>query len=379
MGYDLSTRGRAWIAVIHIQNMLNMGLNEEKYKDPAYLAEFLSCIWEGSGKGRTSAVAVCMSAEGCYHAHMALYGNTTTLGNVAKILYDSHVEPQLGGKAQLQNYLLKEGKYAEKGETILYIKDIEKVQDVSGKRNDLDAIEEMLMKGLTPQQILDTSFHYYKYEKMILNAYSDMRIREAPVKQEVYVEYHVGESGTGKTYCYNQLCDSYGIENIYILTDYDNNASGGLDSYMKLGAPSILFLDEYKGFGISYGKLLTMLTGYTHMQTHSRYTNTYNLWNQVYITSVYPPEAIYQNMVSQEFQNIDSYTQLLRRINKIVYHYIDKGEYKTYAIDAKHYTTYEALRQEVNAHNLSDKGFIPISEAEQLQIPFLNNGSNNNI
>lgn len=379
MGFDTKTRGRAWIAVVHIKNMLNMGLTEEQYKNPEYLSDFLAYLWNESGKGRTSAVAVCMSADGCYHAHMALYGNTTTLGNVAKVLYGSHIEPQLGGKAQLQAYLTKQGKYAEKGEKILYLKDIEKVQDSPGKRNDLEVIEELLVKGYTPQQILDSNFQFYRYEKMILHAYTDQRIRDSPIKQDVYVEYHCGDSGTGKTYIYNQLCERVGADNIYVLTDYDNNASGGLDSYMKMGAPSVLFMDEYKGFGISYGKLLTMLNGYTRMQTHSRYSNSYNLWKEVYITSVYPPEAIYQNMVCSEYQDIDSYTQLIRRINRIVYHYIEDGEYKTYSIDAVAYTNYEDLRRQATALSQSTDGFTKLSDEEQSQIPFLNDNSDINI
>lgn len=370
MGFSTNTRGRAWTATVHIQNMENMELTEDNYKNPEFLAEYLSYIWNGSGKGRTCAIAICISADGCYHAHMALYGNTTTLRNVAKILHGSHVEPQLGGKAELKNYMLKQGKYEEKGETILYVKDIDKIQDISGKRNDLDCIEEMLLQGFTPQQILDTNFRFYRYQNMILQAYTDQRIKESPAKQDVYVEIHIGESGSGKTFYYNHLCEKYGIDNIYILTDYDNNASGGLDTYMKSGAPPVLFMDEFKGFGFSYGKLLTMLNGYTRMQTHSRYTNSYNLWNEVYITSVYPPEALYQNMVSREYQDIDSYTQFIRRIKKIVYHYIENGEYKTYSIDSKDYTTYEDLRNQVANLNQSNKDFVELSEAEQLEIPF---------
>lgn len=370
MGYDLKTRGRAWIAVIHIENMKRMGLSEAEYMNPEYLADYITYLWNESGKGRSSAVAICLSEAGCYHAHMALYGNTTTLKNVSKILFNSHIEPQLGGKAQLQAYLMKQGKYAEKNEKILYLKDIEKVQDVPGKRNDLDAIEELLIKGFTPQQILDSHFHFYKYEKMIMHAYIDQRIKEAPLTQKVYVEYHCGESGTGKTYFYNQLCERAGANNIYILTDYDNNASGGLDSYMKMGAPAILFMDEFKGFGISYGKLLTMLNGYTRMQTHSRYSNSYNLWNEVYITSVYPPEGIYANMVNIEDRDIDSYAQLLRRITQIVYHYIEDGEYKTYSITGTEYTGYNDLLKKVLALKQPADGFIKISDAEQLQIPF---------
>ena len=342
--FSTNTRSRAWMVTVQIKNMQAIGLSEEEYRDPEYLADVLTTLWNGSGKDRTCAVAVCESADGCYHAHMALYGNTTTLKKVSDILFQSHVEPQLGGKKDLTSYLLKQEKYADKDEEILCVKNIEAIQDVKGKRSDFEIIEEMLIKGFTPQQILDTKFSFYKYERMILHAYIDQKIRDSPIKQDIYCEYHVGESGAGKTYYYNQLCEKHGADNIYILTDYDNNASGGLDTYMKIGAPPILFMDEFKGFGITYEKLLIMLNGYTRMQTHSRYANTYNLWKTVIITSVYPPEIIYCNMVREEYRDIDSFAQLMRRITKVVYHYKENDEYKTHTIDSRDYIDYEDLR-----------------------------------
>ena len=365
--FSRDTRGRAFVATVQIKNMESMGLSEEEYKNPEYLAGFLTSLWEDSGKGRSCAVAVCMSADGLYHAHMALYGNTTTLKKVSNTLFHSHVEPQLGGKKELSAYLLKQGKYEEKGEQVLYVGGVDNIQDTHGKRSDLEEIEEMLLKGMTPQEILDKNFRYYKYEKMILHAYIDQKIQGTPVKQDIYCEYHVGESGSGKTYTYNRLCEKHGADSIYLLTDYDNNASGGLDSYMKSGAPPILFMDEFKGFGITYGKLLTMLNGYTRMQTHSRYANTFNLWNKVFMTSVYPPEAVYQTMVAHEYQDVDSYAQLLRRINKIVFHYIENGQYKTYGIDGREYKGYEDLRKRATG------GFVKYPNAELPNLPFKEN------
>ncbi|WP_330554305.1 hypothetical protein [Roseburia sp. 499] len=367
--FSPTTKARAWIAVVHIGNMESIGLSLEEYRNPEYLAQVLSALWNESGKGRSCAVAVCESADGCYHAHMALYGNSTTLKNVSDILYQSHIEPQLGGKKELTSYILKQGKHAEKGEKILYVKDIEAIQDVRGKRSDLEVIEEMLIKGFTPQQILESNFMFYKYETKILHAYIDQKLKDAPVKRDIYCEYHVGESGTGKTYFYEQLCKEHGVDNIYVITDYDNNASAGLDDYMKVGAPPILFMDEFKGFGISYGKLLVMLNGYTRMQTHSRYSNTYNLWETVYITSVYPPEVIYQIMVPESLRDIDSYTQLIRRISKIVYHYKENDEYKTYTIDSKDYIDYEDLKTRAHKDSTQDN-FYKLSETEQLVLPF---------
>lgn len=370
--FSTKLKGRAWIAVVHIKNMESLGLSEKEYKNPEQLAMVLSSLWTQSGKNRTCAVAVCESKDGCYHAHMALYGNTTTLKNVSSILAQSHIEPQLGGKKELTAYLLKQGKYAEKEEKILYIKDIESIQDTQGKRNDIETIEEMLIKGYTPQEILDSNLSFYRFEKIILGAYNAMRIKEAPLKQDVYCEYHLGESGSGKTFFYNSLCEEHGADNIYLLTDYDNNASGGLDNYMKSGAPPVLFMDEFKGHGISYQKLLTMLNGYTRMQTHSRYNNTYNLWEKVIITSVYPPEVLYQNMVALDQQTVDSYLQLKRRINKIVFHYKEDNEYKTYSIDCNDYTNYADLKNLAFHKDCFEK--ITITEMEEL--PFKSSHNN---
>lgn len=367
--FSPSSKSRAFIAVVHTKNMEAMGLSEEQYKNPEYLAEFLTGLWNQSGKGRTSAVAVCESKDGCYHAHMALYGNTTTLKNVARILFQSHTEPQLGGKKELTAYLLKEGKYAEKDEKILYVKDIDIIQDNQGNRSDLDVIEEMLLKGSTPKEILDMGFRFYRYEKMIMHAYIDQLIKDSPIRKELYCEYHVGESRSGKTFYYNQLCEKYGADEIYVMTDFENNASGGLDDYLKQGAPPILFIDEFKGEGISYGKLLTMLNEYTRMQTHSRYANTYNLWTQCYITSIYPPEELYDIMVPEPKQKYDSYMQLMRRINKIVYHYKVSGEYKTFSIDSKDYTGYEDLVAKAT-RKPDASGFCELSETEQIDLPF---------
>lgn len=369
MGFSPQTKGRAFIAVVHIANFIKMGLAEEQLRNPEYLGNYLCALWENSGKGRSCAVAVCESKDGCYHAHMALYGNTTTLKHVSDQFCNAHVEIQRGNKRQLTSYMMKVG-YAEKGEKILYLKNMDAIQDVQGKRSDLEVIEEMLVKGMTPQEILDTNFRFYRYEKMILRAYTDQKIKDAPVKQEVFVEYHVGNSGTGKTYVYKQLCDKYGAENIYVLTDYDNGASGGLDSYMKIGAPDILFMDEFKGVGITYGKLLTMLNGYSRMQIHARYENAFSLWTKVFITSVYPVEKIYEIMVDEDKRNDDSYEQLIRRINKIVYHYIENGEYKTYEIYAREYIDYEDLRNRAAGIKRDQDGFSEITNAEQMEIPF---------
>ena len=318
----------------------------EQYENPQFLAEYLTNLWEESGKDRTCAVAVCISEKGLYHAHMALYtDNSTTLANVSRILFDSHIEPQLGGKAELTGYIEKTGKYAEKGEQVLFTKGLEAIQDRQGQRNDLAEIEALLQDGLKPEEIFAHSFRYRKYEKMIKADYLARRIKETPLKKDMWNEYHVGESGTGKTYTYIQLCEEHSADEVYLCNDYSNAGSsgGGFDFYTNSPA-KIIVLDEFRG-GMPFNQLLSMLDVYSRNQQHCRFQNTYCLWTSVIICSIYPPEKVYAFMVDDTEQDTDSIRQLLRRLNVIVYHYIENGEYKTFSIPADEYISYEDLKQ----------------------------------
>ena len=294
---------------IQEKNMIKAGLSKEQYTNPEMVADVFIKLWENSGKGRCSAVAVCISAQGLYHMHMACYGNTTTLKKVSDVLFQSHVEP-VKGKSQLLQYLTKEGKYAEKGEKVLYTKNLEVIEDNQGKRSDLDVIEEMLNNGATPEEIFETSFRYRKYEKMIKADYLARRIKETPLVKDMWNEYHWGRSGSGKTYTYIKLCEKYPDE-VYLCNDYANSgASGGGFDFYSSNPAKIVILDEFRG-NIPYAQLLSLLDVYSRNQQHCRYQNVYNLWTSVVICSIYPPEKVYSFMVDDTQKSIDSIQQLL--------------------------------------------------------------------
>lgn len=343
MGFSPTTRGRAWMGTIHIENMKKAGLKKEQYEDPEFLADFFINLWEKSGKGRTAGIAVCESKTGVYHAHIACYGNTTTLKKVADILYESHIEPQLAGKERLTAYLKKKGEFEEKGETVLFLKNLDAIQDRPGKRNDLEEIEELLNKGYTPNQIFEESFRYRKYEKMIKSHYLEKRIKETPLIKNMWGEYHYGSTGTGKTYTYYKLCKLFTPEEVYLCNDYSNASSsgGGFDFYAN-NPGRVILLDELRG-NIPYAQLLSIMDVYSRSQQHCRFQNTYNLWEYVIICSIYPPEEVYKLMVDETKRSIDSFRQFLRRLNVIVYHYKKNGEYKTFEMPACEYTNAEDM------------------------------------
>lgn len=299
-------------------------------------------MWQSSSPTRTGCVTVCKSADGLYHLHAALYGEKTTLASVARLMFDAHVEPCKGGKDNLMKYILKEEQYAETGEAVLHEIGRENIKVHKGKRTDLEEIEELIQQGLTPREIMGMKLSYCRYEKEIKNAYLIKRVREAPLRKNMYVEWHCGESGTGKSYCYDILCKTYDSDDIYF-AGYSTN--GWLDRYMESGAPPILFMDELKPSG-SWQELLNVLDVYSKRTIHCRYGDAYPLWEMVHITSIYPPEEIYQQMVKVENRKNDSLKQLLRRLTVITYHFIHNGLYMKYSVPASSYTNYEDLKHQ---------------------------------
>ncbi|MBO5459315.1 MAG: hypothetical protein J5981_03595, partial [Lachnospira sp.] len=143
---------------------------------------------------------------------------------------------------------------------------------------------------------------------------------------------------------------------------YTNSGSGGLDYYQ---GEKILFMDEFKG-GLKYSQYLVMTDQYP-AQIHCRYCNTYALWNEVHITSVYPPEKVYELMVENANRLTDTAKQLIRRLKSVIYHYQENGEYKTFELPGSEYINYDDLKKRALK---SKDNFSPVTQAEQMELPF---------
>lgn len=139
-----------------------------------------------------------------------------------------HIEPTKGSKEQAEDYINKRGKWEEKGEKIVATARYGEIKGAQGQRRDFDAIDDLLLQGMNPSQIMEQSFAFRRFDKMIRQAYFDKRMRETPAKRDVSVYWHCGEAGSGKTYEYVKLCQKYGEESVYLLNDYDK---GGFDNY----------------------------------------------------------------------------------------------------------------------------------------------------
>lgn len=331
-----------------------------KEEDFGEMSEQDICQWfcENWVQGKETRQAICcycISANGYKHVHTVFSADTYFRWSAVKkaIPINGDIQATRGSKEQALAYIRKEGEYEEKGETVVCEYSIGEVKSNQGKRNDLDKIGAYINEGLTPNEIMQLDISYRKHDKIIRDAYFAKRSAETPFLRDIVVEWHVGESGTGKTYYAQMLVDTEGEDNVYLVSDYEN---GGLDRYN--GEP-ILFLDEFRG-QIRYSTLLSMLQGYKQ-QFHARYTNIIGLWKRVIITSVLPPEQVYKNMVSEN-RDVDTIKQLYRRIAKIVYHYVENGEYKTFEQTMLEYKDYDTMKSKIG------KDFVEVSKEQEQYI-----------
>lgn len=344
---------------------------------PTYLSELSEqeiCdtvlnMWVNSKPGRIGAVTYCVSGRGLHHLHMVLEVQNSDsdrfrFSTIHKIYGQKfHIEPTRGNKTEAEDYINKVGKYAEKGEIVLAKAVYGEIQGNKGNRSDLAAVEDMLAQGLTPNEIMDKSITLRRYEKMIRDAYYRKRDLETPFVRPVRVVYHVGATGTGKSYGANFQIQQLGSDKVYFTKDYD---TGFMDGY---NGQEILWLDEYRG-QLKYATFLSMLDVYK-TQMHARYSNVLMLWKEVHITSVLPPEAIYENMInSSRYANLDTYGQLKRRIDTIIYHYKnEKNEYCQYQQKASEYKDYETLKG-LALGTCDEHGWSTVSDGEQMKLPF---------
>ena len=111
-----------------------------------------------------------------------------------------------------------------------------------------------------------------------------------------------------------------------------------------------------------YSFLLQILDKY-RCEIHARYSNVFAVYDEIHLSSVFPPELLYKNLNDVQDATIDSLNQLLRRITTIVYHYKKDNEYCTFELPGDQYRNYDDLKQKA----LGDRdGFLPADQ----RLPF---------
>lgn len=328
---------------------------------------------------------MCYEQGSTYHTHIyILLSKKKRWSSVQRAFPHAHIEATVkGSPEQCRAYIRKEGKFSEEKietnfpDTFYEEGTIPDFFISADKTEMLLQIENMLDSGMTPSEIMDKSLVFRQYETLIRKQYFAKRFAETPPLRNVKVTWHLGASGSGKSYTYVELCKAYSPELVYYASDFTNACSAMLDTYE---AQPYLFIDEVKTDSFKYGYLLQLLQGY-RTPIHARYSNVYSLWKEVHITSIYTPRDVYENMVGVGQRSTDSFYQLARRITKYVYHWkTDDGQYHSYEIPASEYISYDDLKRRAEA--AQNNGFTPLDanspfdepqqEPAQEKLPFDN-------
>ena len=278
-----------------------------------------------SDEVRTGAWAYCISASGMHHIHMVLCNSRAMRWSKVKKAYcqGMHFSSTKGTKKEADDYINKRGKFAEKDEVVVDLIYHGEIHSNQGHRSDLDHIQELLDEGKHPDEIVAMSIKYARLRKCIRDYYITKKSREVKlVNPDTEVHWLYGDTGTGKTHKYVQLCEQYGEDNVYWVTDYEHP----FDGYF---GQDIIFFDEFRG-NIRYSNMLNYIDKYK-CKLPCRYSDAVKLYSKIYISSPFLPQEAYKHI----FDNggYDSIRQIMRRINDITYYYKQGGKYYTSTVD----------------------------------------------
>lgn len=309
---------------------------------------------------------MCDEKGTCFHTHVyILLDKKKRWSSVQNAFAHCHLEVDTkGSPQQCRAYIRKEGKkYLEKAETNYCDTFYEEgsIPDFFLSNDRVEMLQQihcMIENGEKPEQIFEKSLVFRQYESIIRKQFFAKRFSETPPIRDVTVIWHLGFSGSGKSYSYVKLCEQYGASDVFYASDFTNSCSALLDEYS--GEP-YLFIDEVKLDSFKYGYLLQLLQGY-RTPIHARYSNVYSLWKQVDITSIFTPSDIYEGMVDAFHRSTDSKYQLLRRITAYVYHWKDdSGNFHTYELPSTEFISFEDIKEKAMG---IPADFAPVNDAD---------------
>lgn len=349
---------KTWFAVLWDKSIENMGI-KVNWNDLDYMAAQLETAF--SDISPNFYATICNkpkeNGEAGYHVHAVIYHEKAKrLKSIADLLGNGHCELLRGSKDEAIAYINKEGKFAEKGESILkHIGDPAKIKDNSGLRFDIVAIEQYIASGSINASNLDSQAlrlgSTLSQIEGIKSLYRHYMLANAPKKpRKVEVIYIEGEPRTGKTYGAYKLYDDI------FRVDTDPNSQFQFNGY--LGQKTIL-LNELRPGMFKASFLFDILEGYPiNVNVKGGYFPA--LWERVIITTAFPLDDWFND--TEEYKQDNLRKQFRGRIHKHYWTVVDERDING-LVTASHYEDYDTYKKRQYA--------IPMSETDIADCPFL--------
>lgn len=181
-----------------------------------------------------------ISHTGTPHTHLYILMNKRKRWSaVQRAFCHAHIEERVyGSPEQVVNYIKKEGEYIsnEKKETSVKgtfesCGKLPKIAPSKSRNEILTHAEELLLEGLKPEEIMEQSLLLRQYETEIRKAFFANKMKNTPALRELLVYWHIGESGSGKSYSFVNLCEEYGYDDVFFANDYSNNGTALFSHY----------------------------------------------------------------------------------------------------------------------------------------------------
>lgn len=354
----------------------NMGI-EVNWKDMEYMQGQLETAFSDISEKYYAAICDKPKEDGShgYHVHLVIsFDKAKRISSIAKMLGCAHTEMMRGTKEEASAYIEKEGKYAEKGETVLRkFGNKSAITNNRGKSLDLGPFYEYMKQGLinasnidkialqmgqTPyqvQEIRDT------FMNILLADYTEVKYRDVKV---FYIE---GKTGTGKTYIATQ---SEEYED-YFRVSCSQKTSFPFNGYK---GQKTLILDELRPGIFSPGELFQILDKYPYYVDvkHGRFPA---LWNTVLITTAFPLEKWFADPKETTGQD-NNHDQFRRRIDEHLTAIVDEWVIDTHGnrrASKSHWEPFEKVKPKTAdewKHQKEKEQFKQMSLADIKNCPF---------
>lgn len=249
--------------------------------------------------------------NGTPHTHIYVYYENAVYFSTMKNRFpEAHIETAQGSSQENRDYIRKEGKYlnSEKKETNhseTFEEYGEMPLDKSAKNETVsEQVLRMVQDGCSNSEIIQR-FPSYGTKIQHLDRMRQTFLEEKFKNEwrDVKVTYIYGEAGTGKT---RYVMDTYGYENVYKVTGYENP----FDNYR--GEP-VLLLDEFHS-SLLFNELLQYLDGYP-CRLPARYADKIACFTKVFIISNISLKQQYKNI---QYEQPQLWNALIRRIDRVV-------------------------------------------------------------
>lgn len=293
---------------------------------------------EEHGLDRTTLITKCRELDPRYfcmsdeigleektpHTHIfIIFYNPRSFNTIKKTFEAAHIDPCNGTSQDCIDYVFKEGKWKDDEKSDTRIEDTQfeegdKPPAREGKKGNLADVYQLIVEGVSPDDIIDMYPQYWTKRKDI-EAEADRQYQRKHVNDDrnLRVIYIYGSPGSGKT---RWVLDYFGRANVFRVTNFAHP----FDKYKR---QKVLFIDEFNN-NIAFEEML-VLTDIYNADMNSRFFDKTAAYEYVVIASNIPFHGQYSEIIQHDNSR---WRAFVRRITYFAdfFSFTDRQIYKGY-------------------------------------------------